>query len=231
MQGAEPSPIDLVIFDLDDVLAALDRPRRLRWLAAATGKAPEHFNATIWHADFEPAAEAGAYPTGAEYLAEFNRRSGCALTREQWVQARRQAMTVDPEVLAIARELSARGRIALLTNNGALLKESLAELVPEVAALFGDGGHASCEFRARKPDPAVYARLVAQAGVLPARALMIDDDPGNVQGARDAGLQGLRFLGPARLRADLAALGLCAPAAADGPVPNLPGGVDQGLVR
>jgi putative hydrolase of the HAD superfamily len=206
MAGREGSwRIDLVIFDLDDVLAALDRPRRLRWLAAATGKVPEHFNTTIWHSDFEPAAEAGACPTGAEYLAEFNRRSGCALTREQWVQARRQAMTLDPETLAIARELRARSRIALLTNNSALLKESLPELVPEVWAVFGDGCHASCEFQARKPDPQVYLRLLAHYGTEPARALMVDDDPGNVQGARDAGLHALRFQGEARLREDLAA--------------------------
>ena len=198
--------IDLAIFDLDDVLAALDRPRRLRWLAAATGKAPEHFDATVWRSDFEPSAEAGAFPTGAEYLAEFNRRSGCALTREQWIEARKQAMTLDPETLAVARDLRARCRIALLTNNGALLRESLPELVPEVCAVFGDACHASYEFRARKPDPEVYRRLAARHGTDPARALMIDDEPRNVQGALDAGLQALRFQGAARLREDLAAL-------------------------
>ena len=199
--------IDLVIFDLDDVLASLDRPRRLRWLSDLTGRPPEHFNATIWHSQFEPDAEAGAYPTGAEYLAEFNRRSGCSLTREQWVEARRQAMTLIPGTLAIARDLRRRVRIALLTNNGSLLRESLAELVPEVWALFGDACHASCEFQARKPDPEVYERIVARWGVAPERALMIDDEPRNVQGARDAGLQALRFQGPERLKADLAAFG------------------------
>jgi putative hydrolase of the HAD superfamily len=205
--GAVPWPIDLVIFDLDDVLAYLDRPRRLRWLADATGKPPELFNATIWHSDFEPAAEAGAFPSGVEYLAEFNRRSGCVLTREQWVQARRQAMTLDPETLAVARELGVRCRLALLTNNGALLKESLPDLAPEVYAVFGAGCHASFEFRARKPDPRVFLGLVARYGVPPGRALMIDDGPGNVQGARDAGLHALRFQGAARLREDLEALG------------------------
>ncbi len=205
--GAGSWPIDLVIFDLDDVLAYLDRPRRLRWLAAATGMAPEHFNATIWHSDFEPAAEAGAFPTGSDYLAEFNRRSGCALTREQWVQARRQAMTLDPETLVIARELRARSRLALLTNNGALLKESLPDLAPEVYAVFGAGCHASFEFQARKPDPRVFLRLVARHGVHPGRALMIDDGSENIQGAREAGLHAIHFQGAAQLREDLAALG------------------------
>lgn len=199
--------IDLVIFDLDDVLAALDRPRRLRWLAGATGRPPEHFNATIWHSDFETAAEAGAYPTGEAYLAEFNRRSGCRLTRAQWVEARRQAMTVIPGTLAIARELGRRVRLALLTNNGALLKESLPELVPEVCAVFGPNCHASCEFQSRKPEPRVYERIVSHYGVEPKRALMIDDEPMNVHGAQAAGLKALQFQGPVRLRAGLAAFG------------------------
>ena len=199
--------IDLVIFDLDDVLARLDRARRLRWLSGATGMPPEHFDATVWHSDFEPSAEAGAYPTGAEYLAEFNRRSGCRLTRAQWVEARRQAMTVIPGTLAIARELGRRTRLALLTNNGTLLKESLPDLVPEVWAVFGDACHASCEFQARKPEPRVYERLVARYGVEPSRALMIDDEPMNVRGALEAGLHALRFQGPVRLRAGLAAFG------------------------
>lgn len=199
--------IDLVIFDLDDVLAGLDRARRLQWLAGATGKPPDHFNATIWHSDFEPSAEAGAYPTGAEYLAEFNRRSGCQLTRAQWVEARRQAMTLIPGTLAIARELGRRVRLALLTNNGALLRESLPDLVPEVCAVFGDACHASCEFQARKPEPRVYERLVGRYGVEPGRALMIDDEPMNVRGALEAGLHALRFQGPVRLRAGLAAYG------------------------
>jgi putative hydrolase of the HAD superfamily len=201
------SRIDLVIFDLDDVLVALDRPRRLRWLAGITGRPPEHFNATIWHSDFERGAEAGAYATGADYLAEFNRRSGCRLTRAQWVEARRQAMTPLPGTLAIARELGRRVRLALLTNNGALLKESLPELAPEVCAVFGEACHASCEFLARKPEPRVYERLVERFRVEPGRALMIDDEPMNIQGAREAGLQALRFQGPVRLRAGLAAYG------------------------
>jgi putative hydrolase of the HAD superfamily len=203
-----PLDLALVIFDLDDVLAALDRPRRLRWLAEATGKPPEHFDATIWHSDFEPGAEAGGWPTGAAYLAEFNRRSGCALTREQWIQARRQAMTLDRDTLAIALELRRRTRIALLTNNGALLKEGLPELAPEVWAVFGEGCHGSFEFQARKPEPRVYLRLLARYGVAPAQALMIDDGPGNVQGARNAGLHALLFRGATGLREDLAALGL-----------------------
>jgi HAD superfamily hydrolase (TIGR01509 family) len=200
--------IIFVIFDMDGVLAHLDRDRRLQWLARTTGKSPAHFNATVWHSDFEAGAEAGAYPTAAGYLAEFNRRSGCSLSREQWIEARRQAMTLIPETLAIARELRDVAGIALLTNNGSLLRESLPELVPEVCELFGDALYASCEFQARKPDRQVFERLLARHAVAHEQALLIDDDSSNVQGARHAGLHALLFQDPARLREELVWRGL-----------------------
>ncbi len=200
--------ITFVIFDLDDVLASLDRGKRLRWLSAATGKPPEHFDATIWNSDFEASAEGGMFTTGEQYLEEFNRRSGCSLSREQWIEARRQAMSLIPETLAIAAELQQNARIAVLTNNGSLLKESLPELIPESCALFGGAMHVSSDFQARKPEPLVYQRLLARYGVPSAEALMIDDGLENVLGARAAGLHAIHFQNPAQLREELHGFGL-----------------------
>lgn len=128
---------------------------------------------------------------------------GCTLSREQWIEARRQAMTLIPETLEIARELRQRARIAMLTNNGSLLKESLPELVPEVCEVFGREMHASFEFNARKPDRLVFDRLLARYAVARDQALLIDDDPLNVQGAQCAGLHALLFQNPAKLREEL----------------------------
>ena len=203
-----PVPVSLVVFDMDGVLATLDRPKRNRWLSEATGRPPGHFDATIWHSDFEPSAETGAYPDPADYLAEFNRRSGCSLTREVWIEARRQAMTPMPGTLALVRELQRRVEVALLTNNGSLLKAGLPELFPEAWALFGDRAHVSCEFGARKPERTVFERLLVRYGMKPCAALLVDDDPANVEGARRAGLQAHRFTDPAALRKELRRRGL-----------------------
>jgi putative hydrolase of the HAD superfamily len=203
-----PVPVSLVIFDMDGVLATLDRPRRNRWLSEATGKPPSHFDATIWHSDFESSAEAGAYSDPADYLAEFNRRSGCSLSGEAWIEARRQAMTPLPGILALARELQQVVEVALLTNNGSLLKEGLPELFPEAWAIFGDRAHVSCEFQARKPEARVFHRLLDRYGVVPGQALLIDDDPVNVAGAHAAGLEAILFEDPGSLRQDLRNLGV-----------------------
>ena len=203
--------IDLVVFDMDGVLARLDHAHRLARLAELTGKDDAYLQAAIWESDFEIAAESGAYASGAEYLDELNRRAQSALRREQWVQVRREAMSVQPDTLRLAHELSASCEIAMLTNNGALLYEALPEIAPELYALFGKRAHASFQFHARKPQVEVFTRLLERYGVVPARALLVDDDEAFVTGARRAGLHGVVFRGADALRASLTELGLQLP--------------------
>lgn len=202
-------PFDLIIFDLDETLVDFVPARRLEFLAALTGLPQERIHASIWGSDFERAAEQGAYATGAEYLAGFNQRLGVELTRDQWIAARRAAMRVRPDVIAVVAELRPRFELALLTNNGALLRESLPVLAPEVCATI-DRLHASCDFGARKPDPEVFSRLVARYGVAPGRALFVDDHDEFVAGARAAGLATIHFRSVGQLRESLRSLG-CVP--------------------
>ena len=209
-----PPGIELAIFDLDGVLAELDRARRLAILAEMTGKDPALLHAAIWTSDFERRAEAGAYPTGAEYLAEFNRRIGAALERGQWIRARREAMQPRADVLRLAEALRAECDITLLTNNGSLLHEALPEIVPVVHRLFGERAHASFQFGARKPEPEVFERLLARYAVPAARAVFIDDDPAYVAGARRVGLHTVRYAGLPDLECQLHALGLSSAARA-----------------
>jgi putative hydrolase of the HAD superfamily len=115
-------------------------------------------------------------------------------------------MTVRPEMLDLTRQLRSRVSLAILTNNGALLEESLPALVPELCEIFGAACHATARFKARKPDPVVYQRLVACHAVAPAAAIFIDDDRRNVEGAVAAGLAGVHFEGMASLRTELASL-------------------------
>jgi glucose-1-phosphatase len=203
-------PFDLIVFDLDETLVDFVPERRLDYLANLTGVAPERIHASIWGSDFEHSAEQGGYATGEAYLAGFNERLGFELTRDQWIAARRAAMRLRPGVLAVAAELRPRFELALLTNNGALLRESLPVLVPEVCALI-HRLHASCDFGARKPDPEVFARLVRRYGITPARALFIDDHDEYVAGARAAGLAAIHFQSSGQLRTSLQAMG-CLPA-------------------
>jgi glucose-1-phosphatase len=195
--------LDLVIFDMDGVLCRYDRPLRLRRLAAITGRTPEEIFAAIWQSGFEAESEAGVCDAET-YLAGFGERLGYPLTRAQWVEARRTSMTPYPDMLSLVAAIKRSVPVAVLTNNGFLAKETIAELLPQLPPLFGTNLLFSAEFGARKPEPEVYRRLLARLGVAPHDALMIDDDVTNVEGAQAAGLHGHVFDGIAGLSKRLA---------------------------
>lgn len=146
----EPSSaIRLVIFDMDGVLDRYDLNARLEHLGAATGKSPDTIYAAIWGSGLEDAADAGQY-SAKEYLKACSDRVGARITRDAWVAARRAAMTPNREVLSLVSVLKQRTGIAVLTNNGFLVKETFGQMFPELPPLFGDRLHVAAEFGTRK---------------------------------------------------------------------------------
>jgi putative hydrolase of the HAD superfamily len=199
--------LELIIFDMDEVLCRYDRPLRLRRLAAISARTPEEIFAAIWESGFEASSEAGAMDAEA-YLAGFAERIGYPLSRAQWVEARRVAMTPFADVLALVRRIKQKITVAVLTNNGFLTKQTIGELFPDIPPLFAANLRFSAEFGARKPDPEAYRRFLAKLGVAPQAALMIDDDAENIAGAEAAGLHGHVFDGLPGLVSRLGAFGL-----------------------
>ena len=207
MQTDTRKSLDLVIFDMDQVLCRYDRPLRLRRLAALSSCTAEEIFAAIWQSGFEASSEAGAMDATA-YLRGFGERMGYPLSRSQWIDARRISMTPFPDMLSLVADVKRSVSVAVLTNNGFLTKETIALVFPELPALFEPKLTFSAEFGARKPDPQVYQRLLARLGVAPEAALMVDDDADNVAGAEAAGLHGYVFDGIARLVDRLTAFGI-----------------------
>jgi HAD superfamily hydrolase (TIGR01509 family) len=77
-----------------------------------------------------------------------------------------------------------------VTNNVKEASEQWRALVPlaELFEVIVD----SSEVGMRKPNPAIYLHaLDLLGGVAPERAVFLDDAPGNVAGARRAGLHGI----------------------------------------
>ena len=200
-------PIRLVIFDMDGVLCAYDLAVRLDRLAGFTGRSAGEIRAAIWDSGFEDASDVGAIDAES-YLAGFATRLGHPLTLSQWLLARRAAMTPDPAMLSLVAGLRDRVAVALLTNNGFLIRQTIDQLFPQLPELFGPRLFVSAEFGTKKPDPNIYRALLARLG-LPARAtLMIDDKTPNIAGAEQAGLTGYLFDGAPRLKGWLARRGL-----------------------
>jgi putative hydrolase of the HAD superfamily len=100
-------------------------------------------------------------------------------------------MTVHEPIIERVRTLREEGyRVGLITNNVREGSASWRALVPvdELFEVVVD----SSEVGMRKPNPAIYLHaLDLLGGVPPEAAVFLDDSPGNVEGARRAGLAGI----------------------------------------
>jgi FMN phosphatase YigB (HAD superfamily) len=203
MNDAMNPPISLVLFDLDDVLCHYDRSARIAHLAAVVGRDAQAVRQAIWDSGLEGRADAGLV-SDADYIDELGAMLNYPLTLDDWLDARRAAMTPDAEAIALAQAVAARHRVAVLTNNCCLLADHIHYLCPPVAHVFGAQVYASASFGAAKPSPDLYRRCVAHLGVAPAETFFIDDADANVAGAIEAGLRAYRFTGNEALAQELA---------------------------
>ena len=183
----------LFIFDMDDVLYDYDWRTRMAGMTALTGLSLQELRDRWWHDDGEWAGEAGVFETPEAYLDAFSAAVGVTVDEADWVRIRGCAMVVRPEAIAAAHRASQLGTITLLTNNNALTAKHLRTLAPELIELFGEHMLTSSHYRARKPNPVVFERVLAAYGTIPADAFFADDMQENVDGARSIGITSYHY--------------------------------------
>jgi putative hydrolase of the HAD superfamily len=200
-----PRPdLDLVLFDMDDVLAHYDVKARIDALADATGLGEAAIRAAIWDSDYFARADAGEWDARG-CLEEFSRRLGAPVSRELWVETRRASLKPFPDMLDLVAELKRAGlTVGLLSNNCLLTLETLGELFPGLPELMGERLFVSAQFGLAKPDPRLFRMVCARIGAADERSLFVDDLSENCEGARVAGLRAHRFAGRAGLERALA---------------------------
>ena len=197
----------LVLFDLDGVLVRYDHEKRLASLARSTGKSVAEVKAALFDSGLEADSDRGEY-TAQSQSDELAHRLGAPATLDDGVRARAASVSAVPEMLALAAEVSRAAGVAILTNNGLMVRDYLPQICPPLFPLFSARVFCSAQFKIEKPDPEIYKRCLAALGIAEGRALFVDDNPANVEGAIRAGLLGHHFTNPSSLRAELRALGL-----------------------
>ena len=111
------------------------------------------------------------------------------------------------DCVALMRELKAGGvRVYALSNWSAETFGETRARFPFLAEF--DGILISGEAGCAKPDPAIFQAFLDRFGLDPSRCLFLDDTPGNVRAAEEAGMAAIRYEGVPRLREDLAGRGL-----------------------
>ncbi len=111
---------------------------------------------------------------------------------EVWMQA--DDLPVQP-VLDHVAAIRRSGRLCCLASNQEFTRARYITHRMGFADYF-DHLFFSCDLGAMKPELAYYRQIEQAIGVEPAHILFLDDSPGHVQGAIDAGWQAIHFTGP-----------------------------------
>jgi HAD superfamily hydrolase (TIGR01509 family) len=196
-----------VLFDLDETLVRYDHSARVRTLAARVGVAPERIEAELFASGLERDSDLGRHDarSQAEVLA---RRLGVAVSLADCIAARAASMTPDAEVVALAHEAARHASVAILSNNGLLVRDHLPALCPALSPLFDGRVLCSAEFGIGKPEAAIFAHASARLGLPPEAILFVDDKRANADAAQAAGMRAHHHRNAAGLRAALIDHGL-----------------------
>ncbi|HEX3412990.1 MAG TPA: HAD family phosphatase [Stellaceae bacterium] len=197
----------IVVFDLGGVLIDWDPRHLYRKLFAGDEAAMEHFLATVCTHEWNRCQDAGrSFAEGARLLkAEHPDKTELI----DAYHARFDEMLAGPIAgsVDILAELRDRG-IPLygLTNWS-------AETYPAALQRFEflrwfRGILVSGEVEVIKPDPRIFALLIQRFAMEPRRTVYIDDVEANAAAARLFGIHAIHFTTPAKLREELAGLGL-----------------------
>ena len=171
--------VDAALFDLDGVVRRF--PRDAEWhdevgaVAFAPGLLDQVVTGKITDEEWRAEVLRRLGQSGAAAVAAWSASSG----------------EVNDAVLALVREVRTRTRVGLLTNGTSRLAADLDRLgiADEFDVIFN-----SCELGVAKPDLAIYEMVCARLGSEPSSVFFVDDSPGHVDAAREAGLQAVLFV-------------------------------------
>jgi 2-haloacid dehalogenase len=191
--GRAGAPVDVVVFDVGNVLVQWDRDLLYRELIPDPGTRAWFLDEVVtiaWNHELDrgrPFDEAVAelsrqHPDWAAEIAAY---------RDRWSEMLGPA---DPDAVSLVDELQTAGRRVIgLTNFSAEtypVAESRHEVLRRLDAVVVSGREGLV-----KPEPAVFELLCSRHGVDPTRLVFVDDSCANVEGARAVGWEALLWTG------------------------------------
>jgi putative hydrolase of the HAD superfamily len=196
-----------VLFDLDHTLVHYDHAVRVRTLAERCGVDPERVLDALTLSGLERDSDLGLFDAQG-HARELSRRLGAPLSLDDCIAARAASMAPIEDCVAMAHAVARNAQVAILTNNGLMVRDHLHELCPALSPLFDGRVFCSAEFGVGKPEPAIFLRSAERLGLSPSAILFIDDKAGNAIAARGVGMDALHYAGPQALRVSLRERGL-----------------------
>lgn len=200
-------PPAFVYFDLGNVIASFDRERAFRQMAAVCGADVLRVRQAVMDG-LQADLERGGLDWPA-FHAEFSRRTGTRSDPSALAAAAADMFELNVGILPVIAALERRRiPIGILSNTCEIHWRHLVGL--RWGILPGGFGPLvlSYELGLAKPDPGIFERATAQAGVPPERIFFCDDLPEHVAAARAAGWDAEVFTSAPSLADQLARRGL-----------------------
>ncbi|MEB7588020.1 glucose-1-phosphatase [Serratia rubidaea] len=178
----------LYIFDLGNVIVDIDFKRVLGVWSNLSGTPLAVLAERFSMGEVFQRHERGEV-SDEEFAARLCDEMGIALSFEQFA-AGWQAVFVAlrPEVITIMQRLRNEGhRVVVLSNTNRLHCNYWPQHYPEVAAA-ADHLYLSQDLGLRKPEPAIYQRVLEAENTPAEQAVFFDDHPDNIAAARALGM-------------------------------------------
>jgi epoxide hydrolase-like predicted phosphatase len=195
-----------VIFDWGGVMEPLPDDDHVAEWERRLALAPGTLSEILWGESWGRLSVGAA--TEDEYLHAIGERLGFpdAETAQHFLAEFYADERFNPQVVAAARALRGRYQVALLSNAAPDQADWVRErfgldLYAEFDAYI-NSAHAGL----RKPDPAIFQRMLDQLDVAPEQAILVDDMLRNVDSARELGIHAVQFVDPDTSLGELGAL-------------------------
>jgi FMN phosphatase YigB (HAD superfamily) len=193
--------IEAVIFDLGRVLVNIDlEPLRKKLSPSGGGGDGQDLVEKVRESDLIPQLNSGKIS-----LAQFHRalcsRYGFEWSFDFFHQAWCSIFYPSPDMEALVRDLHGRIPLGLLSDTDLSHWTWIRRHYP-IVEIF-EKPVLSFHVGVCKPDPAMYRAAAQSVGTPPERCFYTDDLPGNIEGARSAGMSAVLFQNADQIRQEL----------------------------
>jgi putative hydrolase of the HAD superfamily len=199
---SDPGPVELLLFDLGNVIVRVSHAAMAAALAARSRDArfqdPHRVLALAF--DDRVGLTVG-FDEGRLSAEAFHRavadRLGLSIPFEEFARCWNAGFEENREVTALIRRLHGRYRLMLLSNTNELHYRHLESRLSVLSLM--ERTFLSFELGLRKPERAIYERVLAESGVAPGRIVYVDDIPAYTRAAADLNIQAVTFESAAKL--------------------------------
>ena len=182
--------IDLVAFDLGNVLCTVDEISAAKELAAKINQRWEYVHEIVFGQVAKLRFERGEI-TFDDHAHDAIKTLRLDMSITELTEIYNSVIAPSENMFPIVSQISKTHRIGLASNTSEPHWKYAQQFLPFTSLL--DPVIVSYLVGTHKPEKEFYNRLVNESGVLADRILFIDDLETNVEGARKAGIIGLQF--------------------------------------